>query len=285
LSPAGPAGGTAPSANVHTDPGRARHVIARSRQEFGARYPDLKLSPVVGLICAYEEEDNIGAVLDAMPTEACGLPVSTLVIVDGGTDRTDRVALDAGAITYVLSENLGHGYALRVGYALAIEFGAQFVVTLDADGQNDPVEIPVMLRPLIDDEADFVVASRRLGQDTTTDRVRKAGVRVFSWVMSALGGTKLTDTSNGYRALRVLMLDDVVHRLTQSQYQTAELLMVCLKRGWRVTERPTRWLPRTSGTTKKGKNYLFGLRYGRVVLTTWWRERKESTTQRTSQRS
>ena len=117
------------------------------------------------------------------------------------------------------------------------------MVTLDADGQNDPAEIPVMLQPLVDDEADFVVASRRLGQDTTTDRFRKAGVRVFSWVMSALGGTKLTDTSNGYRALRVLMLDDVVHRLTQSQYQTAELLMVCLKRGWRVTERPTRWLP------------------------------------------
>jgi glycosyltransferase involved in cell wall biosynthesis len=275
LSPAGEAGNTAPSAKVHTDPGRARQIIAQSRQDFVGRYPDLKLSPVVCLICAYEEQDNIGAVLDAIPVDACGLPVSTLVIVDGGNDRTDRVALGAGATTFVLSENLGHGYALRVGYSLAIEFGAQFVVTLDADGQNDPVEIPVMLQPLIDDEADFVVASRRLGEDTTTDRVRKAGVRVFSLVMSALGGTKLTDTSNGYRALRVLMLDDVVHRLTQSQYQTAELLMVCLKRGWRVTERPTRWLPRSSGTTKKGKNYLFGLRYGRVVLTTWWRERRE----------
>jgi glycosyltransferase involved in cell wall biosynthesis len=279
LSRAGLAGSTAPSANIHTEPAHARQVIARSRQDFVARYPDLKLSPVAGLICAYEEQDNIGAVLAAMPTDACGLPVSTLVVVDGGHDHTDRVALSAGAITFVLSENLGHGYALRVGYALAIEFGAQFVVTLDADGQNDPAEIPVMLQPLIDDEADFVVASRRLGQDTTTDRVRKAGVRVFSWVMSALGGTRLTDTSNGYRALRVLMLDDVVHRLTQSQYQTAELLMVCLKRGWRVTERPTRWLPRSSGTTKKGTNYLFGLRYGRVVLTTWWRARKDAATQ------
>jgi glycosyltransferase involved in cell wall biosynthesis len=271
------AGTTAPSANVRTDPGRARQVIAQSRREFVARYPDLKLSPAVGLLCAYQEQDNIGAVLRAMPADACGLPVSTMVIVDGGHDHTDRAALGAGAITFVLSENLGHGYALRVGYALAIEFGAQFVVTLDADGQNDPAEIPVMLQPLIDDEADFVVASRRLGQDTTTDRFRKAGVRVFSWVMSALGGTRLTDSSNGYRALRVQMLDDVVHRLTQSQYQTAELLMVCLKRGWRVTERPTRWLPRSSGTTKKGKNYLFGLRYGRVVFTTWWRERKAAT--------
>ena len=268
------AGATVPGANVTTDPSRARHVIARSRQEFVAGYPDLKLSPVVGLICAFEEEDNIGAVLDAMPTQACGLPLSTVVIVDGGHDHTERVARQAGAITYVLSENLGHGYALRVGYALAIEFGAQFVVTLDADGQNDPAEIPVMLQPLIDDEADFVVASRRLGQDTTTDLFRKAGVRVFSWVMSALSGTQLTDSSNGYRALRVLMLDDVAHRLVQSQYQTAELLMVCLRRGWRVTERPTRWLPRSSGTTKKGKNYLFGLRYGRVMVTTWWRQRR-----------
>jgi glycosyltransferase involved in cell wall biosynthesis len=260
----------------HTDAERARQVITQSRLAFDERYPALKLGPVVGLICAYEEEANIGAVLAAMPQEACGLPMSTLVVVDGGRDQTDRVSLDAGAITFVLRENLGHGYALRVGYSLAIELGAAYVVTLDADGQNDPAEIPVMLQPLVDDEADFVVASRRLGQDTTSDRFRKAGVRFFSLVISAVGGTKLTDTSNGYRALRVLMLEDVVHRLTQSQYQTAELLITALSRGWRVTERPTRWLPRASGSSKKGSNYLFGLRYAEVVLTTWWRERKGS---------
>jgi glycosyltransferase involved in cell wall biosynthesis len=259
---------------VRTDPELARRVIGASRRDFSSRYPGLKLSPVVGLICAFNEEHNIGDVLAAMPATVHGLEVTTLVIVDGGSDRTDQVALDSGAITFVLTENLGHGYALRVGYALCVELGAQFVVTLDADGQNDPGEIPVMLQPLIDDEADFVLASRRLGRDTTTDRFRKAGVRVFSSIMSAMGGVKLTDTSNGYRALRVTMLDDVAHRLTQSQYQTAELLIVCMKRGWRVTERPTLWLPRASGTTKKGKNYLFGFRYARVVLGTWWRERK-----------
>jgi glycosyltransferase involved in cell wall biosynthesis len=267
--------GATSGASIHTDPARARRVIEASRRDFDARYPDLKLSPVVGLICAYEEEANIGAVLAAMPTEACGLAVTTLVVVDGGSDRTDEVAKEFGAVTFVLTENLGHGYALRVGYALCIELGAQYAVTLDADGQNDPGEIPVMLQPLVDDEADFVVASRVLGQDTTTDRFRKAGVRVFSWVMSAMGHTKLTDTSNGYRALRVSMLDDVAYRLVQPQYQTAELLIIAMKRGWRVTERPTTWLPRASGTTKKGKNWLFGFRYGRVVLGTWWKVRKE----------
>jgi len=267
--------GTTSSASIRTDPDRARRVIEESRREFDLHHPDVELSPVVGLICAYEEEANVGAVLAAMPTEACGLAVTTLVVVDGGSDKTDQVAKDAGAVTFVLSENLGHGYALRVGYALCIELGAQYVVTLDADGQNDPEEIPVMLQPLVDDEADFVVASRVLGRDTTTDRFRKAGVRVFSWLMSAMGHTKLTDTSNGYRALRVSLLDDVAYRLVQPQYQTAELLIIALKRCWRVTERPTVWLPRASGTTKKGKNWLFGVRYGRVVLGTWWKVRKE----------
>ena len=270
-----PRRGATPGASIHTDPERARRVIEASRQDFDARYPDLKLSPVVGLICAYEEEGNIGDVLAAMPTESCGLAVTTLVVVDGGSDQTDQVSLDAGAVTFVLPENLGHGYALRVGYALCIELGAQFVVTLDADGQNDPAEIPTMLQPLVDDEADFVVASRVLGRDTTTDRTRKAGRARVLWPSSFMGRTKLTDTSNGYRALRVTMLDDVAHRLTQPQYQTAELLIIAMKRGWRVTERPTLWLPRASGTTKKGKNWLFGIRYGRVVIETWWKVRKE----------
>jgi glycosyltransferase involved in cell wall biosynthesis len=270
-----PGRGATSSASIHTDPDRARRVIAESRRAFDERYPALHLAPVVGLICAFEEEANIGGVLAAMPTEACGLPITTLVVVDGGADATDKVSLEAGAVTFVLSENLGHGYALRVGYALCIELGAQYVVTLDADGQNDPAEIPVMLQPLVDDEADFVVASRVLGRDTTTDRFRKAGVRVFSWVLSAIGHTKLTDTSNGYRALRVSMLDDIAYRLEQSQYQTAELLILAMRRGWHVTERPTLWLPRTSGTTKKGKNWLFGFRYARVVAQTWWKVRAE----------
>jgi glycosyltransferase involved in cell wall biosynthesis len=270
-----PGRGATSGASIHTDPDHARRVIEESRRDFDAAYPGPTLEPVVGLICAYEEEANIGAVLAAMPKEACGLAVTTLVVVDGGSDATDKVARESGAVTFVLRENLGHGYALRVGYALCIELGARYVVTLDADGQNDPAEVPVMLQPLVDDEADFVVASRVLGRDTTTDRFRKAGVRVFSWLLSVIGRTTLTDTSNGYRALRVTMLDDIAYRLEQPQYQTAELLIIAMKRGWRVTERPTVWLPRASGTTKKGKNWLFGFRYGRVVAETWWKMRKE----------
>jgi glycosyltransferase involved in cell wall biosynthesis len=251
-----------------------RYVIGEARADFDERYgADLRFPRTVALICAFEEEGAIGDVLAKMPTEVCGLPLLTLVVVDGGDDETAEIATAAGATTIVFPANLGHGVALQVGYRLCIERGAEFCVTLDADGQNDPEEIPVMLQPLLDDEADFVLASRRLGTDTTSDRFRKAGVVFFSSIMNRMTGSELTDTSNGYRALRVAMLADVVDRLTQEQYQTAELLLTCLKRGWRVTERPTVWLERQAGTTKKGKNWLFGFRYARVVFGTWWRER------------
>ena len=91
--------------------------------------------------------------------------------------------------------------------------------------------------------------------------------------MNRMTGAGLTDTSTGYRALRVTMLADVVDRLTQQQYQTSELLITCLKRGWRACEVPTIWHPRNSGETKKGATWVYGFRYARVVFGTWWRER------------
>jgi glycosyltransferase involved in cell wall biosynthesis len=248
-------------------------AIDVGHQDFSARYP-APLTPVVALICAYEEEANLGPVLAKVPSEACGLAVTALVVVDGGTDRTEEVARASGAATFVLPVNLGHGVALRVGYRLCLHGGADYVITLDADGQNDPGELEVMLQPLVDDVADFVVASRRLGVDRTDDSYRKAGVVVFARIMNLLNGTHLTDTSNGYRGLRAAMLADVVDCLEQDQYQTAELLTTCARRGWRLTERPTVWHPRSSGRSKKGANLLYGLRYANVLWRTWWRERR-----------
>jgi glycosyltransferase involved in cell wall biosynthesis len=250
-----------------------RLAIEMAREEFATRHPDLALSPVAALICAYEEEDNLGDVLARVPTKACGLEVTPVVVVDGGDDATDRVAKEAGAVTFVFPTNLGHGVALRVGYDLCVQGGAQYVVTLDADGQNDPAELETMLQPLVDDQADFVVASRRLGVDETADRYRRIGVVWFAWLMNRLMGSNLTDTSNGYRALRSTLLADVGPRLQQDQYQTAELLITSMSRGWRVAERPTVWHERTSGQSKKGGNLLYGFRYASVILRTWQRER------------
>jgi len=242
-----------------------------ARQDFEARSPGLELAPVLVLIASYFEADNIGAVLKAVPADLDGLATSTLVVIDGGDDGTEDICAENGALWAKLPVNLGHGVALRLGYELAISKGAKYVVTLDADGQNDPGEIPALLGPVIADEFDFVIASRRLGVDETSDQLRKTGVLVFATVINRLTGQNLTDTSNGFRALRIDVLKDVL--LEQDQYQTAELIISAAKRGWRIGERPTVWHPRASGESKKGSNLLYGPRYATVIARTWLRER------------
>ena len=250
------------------------YAINQALARLEAEHPKFKPEQIVASICAYEEEGNIGGVLEKMPTSIDGKAYTTLVVVDGGDDRTAEIARSfPGVVVIEFPVNLGHGVALQVTYRYCIDHDVQYIVTLDADGQNDPAEIPQVLAPLLNDQADFVVASRRLGVDKTTDRFRKSGVFFFSFIMNRMTGARLTDTSTGYRGLRVTMMADVLDRLTQEQYQTAELLITCLKRGWRSAEVPTIWYPRHSGTTKKGKNWLFGFRYARVVFGTWWRER------------
>ena len=72
------------------------------------RHPDVKLSPVVGLICAYEEEAASGRA-GRHADEACGLAVTTLVVVDGGSDKTDQVAKDSEALTFCSTRTLATG--------------------------------------------------------------------------------------------------------------------------------------------------------------------------------
>jgi glycosyltransferase involved in cell wall biosynthesis len=248
-----------------------RLVSELGRQDFERRHPDARFGPVLVLLASYLEADNIGAVLEAVPSEVAGLEVSTLVVVDGGDDGTDEVAAGHGALCAVLPLNMGQGVALRLGYRLAAEHGARYVVTVDADGQDDPAAIPELLEPVLAGQADFVIASRRLGRDETSDPVRRAGAVVFSLLVNRLTGLHLTDTSSGLRALRLEVLEDVT--LEQDQYQTAELIISAAARGWRLAERPVVRRPRSSGSSKKGHNALFALHYTRVVLRTWWRER------------
>ena len=249
-----------------------KYAIAQALERLEAERPGFRPEEIVASICAYEEEGNIGGVLEKMPPTIDGHPYTTLVVVDGGSDRTAEIARSfPGVVVIEFPVNLGHGVALQVTYRYCIDNGVKYVVTLDADGQNDPAEMPNLLAPLLNDTADFVLTSRVLGVDKTSDTIRKTGVRFFSFIMNRMTGAKLTDTSTGYRGLRVTMLADAVDRLVQSQYQTAELLIVCLKRGWRPAEVPTVWYPRHSGTTKKGKNWLFGFRYAKVVFGTYWR--------------
>jgi glycosyltransferase involved in cell wall biosynthesis len=171
-----------------------------------------------------------------------------------------------------LERNCGHGIALRVGYQLAREHGARFIVTLDGDGQWDPADVPTVLQPLLSGEADFVIGSRVLGRSENRDLLRQAGVHVFAALVRLMTGVVVTDTSSGLRAMRAEVTASV--RQEQVQYQTAELLIGAIYAGYRVVERPVVMHERIAGESKKGLDLVYGFRYARVILTTWWRARR-----------
>lgn len=238
--------------------------------DFRARNAGTTLAPVVVVIPAYDEADSLGPVLDALPRTCDGLDIDVLVMSDGSTDDTAEVARAHGAYVCAFAHNVGQGTVLRHGYRLAADHGARYLVTTDADGQYDATDLPTVLTPVLTDQADFVIGSRRLGHHETDDPVRHLGVRVYARLVTLLTGQQLTDTSSGLRAFTARLALDVP--LTQPQYQTSELLIGALARGYRVTERPSVMRKRTAGASKKGANWRYGLRYARVILGTWARE-------------
>ncbi len=250
---------------------QADDVDAAALADVRARYGAAPLAPVVVVIAAYDEAAGIGRVLDALPTTVAGLPADVLVVDDGSTDGTaDVVRAHPRARVVACPVNRGQGAALRLGYRVAREGGARYVVTTDADGQYDARDLPVVLAPLLDGTADFVTGSRLLGRQPVHDRVRRAGTHVFAWAVRLLTGARVTDTSFGLRAVRAEVTAAVT--LNQPQYQSSELLLGVLSHGYRVAEVPGRMHVRSNGSSKKGRNLVYGRRYAGVVLGTWWRE-------------
>jgi hypothetical protein len=228
------------------------------------------LGPVVIVIAAYNEAEGIPGVLTALPEEACGLHTDVVVVDDGSTDGTGEALAGSRALVVTCPVNRGQGAALRLGYRIAREAGATYVVTTDADGQYDPLDIPRVLQPVVDGRADFVSGSRILGRQQTRDRVRRLGVHVFARLAGLLTGRRLTDTSFGLRAMRADVTGSVT--LNQPQYQSSELLLGVLSHGFRVEEVAGAMHVRTAGSTKKGRNLVYGRRYAGVMTGTWWRE-------------
>jgi len=232
---------------------------------------DPELAPVAVVIASYRERENIGAVVTAIPKRICDLDVSVLVVVDGEEDGTAEIVRAAGHLAVVAPVNRGQGAALRLGYRVARDYGATYIVTADADGQTDPEDLGVVLEPVVRGEADFVNGSRRLGTTHSTGTVRNTGVLLFGKLISLLTGTRVTDTANPIRAMRAELTSRLL--LEEPQYQASELLIGAIMSGARYAERPVTMHARTSGRSKKGGNLAYGYRYGKVFLATWWRER------------
>jgi hypothetical protein len=237
---------------------------------FRERYGEPRLSSVAIVIAAYNEADGIPAVLETLPDEVCGLPTDVIVVDDGSSDGTSAALASSRARVVTCPANRGQGAALRLGYRVARDHGARYILTTDADGQYAVSDMPALLAPLLEGRADFVTGSRILGHQETRDRVRRTGVHVFAWLASLLTGQRFTDTSFGLRAMRAEVTGAVT--LNQPQYQSSELLLGVVSHGFGVLEVPGTMNLRSAGTTKKGRNLVYGRRYARAMTGTWLRE-------------
>jgi hypothetical protein len=221
------------------------------------------------LIPAYNEAENIGHVLDDMPREVCGVATEVLVVDDGSRDGTGDVAAEHGAPVARHVTNRGGGAALRTGYRLMVESGALIVVTLDADGQHLPSEMPRLVEPVLSGEVDMAHGSRVLGHADRNTRSRELGIVFFNRVVSFITRTHVTDCSNGYRAVRTTVLPQLV--LRQEQFHTSEFMIEAIKRGIPAKEVPITVEQRLHGHSKKPAVMRYGLGFANAIVRTWLR--------------
>jgi len=221
------------------------------------------------VIPAYNEADNLGHVLDQIPAEVCGLQTATLVVDDGSRDGTEEVAAAHGAVVARHVVNRGGGAALRTGYRLMVDSDAAIVVTLDADGQHLPAEMPKLVQPVLDGEADVAHGSRVLGHAEQNHFAREMGIVFFNRLVSFITRTHVTDCSNGYRAVRTSVLPQLV--LKQEQFHTSEFLIEAIKRGVPAVEVPVTVEQRLHGHSKKPAVFRYGMGFANAIVRTWLR--------------
>jgi hypothetical protein len=224
---------------------------------------------IVVISPAHNEAENVGAVIHAMPEDIEGYAVVPIVIDDGSEDSTADAARRAGALVANLPIRRGGGLALRVGYEIALKLGADIVVTIDADGQHLPEEMPVLVKPIIEGQADHVNGSRMLGEFERGPLIRHAGVHFFSWLVTILTGQRITDASSGYRATGADTLRKLV--LEQDQFWSSEVLIECLRHRARIVEVPVTFLTRRGGESKKPKSLRYGWHFSKAIAKTWLR--------------
>jgi hypothetical protein len=221
------------------------------------------------LVPAYNEAENIGVVLDQMPAEVCGVRTEVLVVDDGSRDGTGDVAAEHGALVARHVTNRGGGAALRTGYRLMVESGAEIVVTLDADGQHLPSEMSRLVEPVLAGEVDVAHGSRVLGHADRNTRARELGIVFFNRLVSFITRTHVTDCSNGYRAVRTTVLPLLV--LRQEQFHTSEFMIEAIKRGVPAKEVPITVEQRLHGHSKKPAVMRYGLGFANAIVRTWLR--------------
>jgi len=217
-------------------------------------------SKILAVIPAHNEEHTIGNVVK----ETLKYVDRVLVVDDASQDQTRAKAEMCGALTVKRNVCKGVGAAISTGLAKALELGANIIVTLDADGQHNPKEIPKLIAPIIKGEADLVIGSRFLGSMEIADPIKKFGNRLFTFIVNKITKLKLTDTQCGFRAFT----QEVANFSPFSPFTyTQEMIIKAVKNGFRIKEVPVNVTTRKIGNSRVVSNpIIYGLKVIVIII-------------------
>jgi len=187
---------------------------------------------VVG-IPAFNEEKTIARVVVTAQDHAD----KVVVCDDGSSDLTGEIALRLGADVVRHERNLGYGAAVQSLFRRARELGADVLVTLDADGQHDPCEVPNVVKPIVDGVADVVIGSRFVGEWAAYAMpwYRRAGVKFITRLVNNSGKHAVRDAQSGFRAYNCESLEKLT-LLENGMGVSVEVLVNARKQGLRIQE-------------------------------------------------
>jgi glycosyltransferase involved in cell wall biosynthesis len=191
-----------------------------------------QLNKICILIPAYNAQETLGSVLKKIGP----LKVDTIVVDDGSSDQTKRVTSENGVHLLEHPINLGKGAALRTGFKYILQRDYQIIVTLDADGQHNPSDIPSLLKIFQSVKPDILIASRAADFKKMTF-LRRFWNRLGVKAVARLCHSDITDSQSGFRLIRTDALKGI--NLSTSRFETElELLIKACKRGFSVLSVP-----------------------------------------------
>ena len=195
---------------------------------------------VIIQIPCYNEEDTIKACLTDLPRQLPGVDiVEWLLIDDGCTDRTVDVAMSSGIDHVVrLQRKRGLARAFMAGIEACLEAGADIIINTDADNQYNAHDIPKLIQPIIDGNADIVVGSRHIDEIQDFSRVKKYLQKIGSWVVRIASKTDIPDGPSGFRAISRSAAKSI--NVFDSYTYTIETIIQAGQKGLAITYVPVR---------------------------------------------
>ncbi len=217
----------------------------------------MKKEKLAIVIPAYNEEETIGKTLKDVKKN---FPHAMIFVVnDGSKDKTREIALKEGAYVLTHIQNRGLGAALSTGFHAALDHGADYIVTFDADLQHTGKDVRRLLAPIKKGEADAVIGSRFLKPEDLKMMpfVKRIGNRSLTWITNVLSGTKITDSQSGLRAFSRKAAEKIL--ILCDKYEvSSEIINELAKHKMRVVEIPIKAIY-SERSIKKGTNIRSGL--------------------------